>query len=198
MNSIIRLSILVAIAATILSCKEKIQGPQKVEFPDLGPRIELVYKDGEYMPKSDPIPEAVFKQYSIGTWKLTEIKDVDISGKLTDVDFSYSDGNIYPFFSLRNEGFVRQYIDTPQNKTYIDGSYSYDETTNRLHFNGAVSQHPEFRIFKMQETEMHGSFTSPDNDSDDSVLTIYIYQKLSYEQEVGLDIIFGAEQINNI
>ena len=61
-----------------------------------------------------------------------------------------------------------------------------------------MSQHPEFRIFKMQETEMHGSFTSPDNDSDDSVLTIYIYQKLSYEQEVGLDIIFGAEQINNI
>lgn len=167
---------------------------QEVDFGDVGRRIELVCKDGRYFPKSDLIPEVVFRHYCTGTWKLDRILDVDSSGKLTDVIFSYSDGNIYPFFSLRKEGFARQYIDTPERKSYADGSYSYDPSTSTLLFNDVVQQHPEFRLFRLSETEMYGSFIAPHNDTDDSVLTMYVYKKLSYLDEAGLDFIYGADQ----
>jgi len=167
---------------------------QKVDFGDVGRRIELVYKDGRYIPKSDLIPEVVFRHYCTGTWKLDCILDIDSSGKLTDVVFSYSDGKIYPFFSLREEGFARQYIDTPERKSYADGSYSYDPSTSTLIFNDVVPQHPEFRLFRLTDTEMSGTFIAPHNDSDDSVLTMYVYKKLSYLDEAGLDFIYGADQ----
>lgn len=193
MRNIIRTALICMLAAAgMVSCEENLD-LQKVEYPDLGPRIELVYKDGGYIPKSDQIPEGVFARYSQGTWKLTAIKNVSVSGKLTDVTFAYSDGNVYPFFSLRENGMVRQFIDTPDKKTYADGTYSYDQSANMLHFHGVVPQHPEFRLFRLTESEMHGSFAGPENDSENSVITLYVYKKLSYEDEVGLDIIFGAE-----
>ena len=100
---------------------------------------------------------------------------------------------IYPFFSLREEGFARQYIDTPDRKSYADGSYSYDPSTSTLIFNDVVPQHPEFRLFRLTDTEMSGTFIAPHNDSDDSVLTMYVYKKLSYLDEAGLDFIYGAD-----
>ena len=71
MRNIIRTALICMLAAAgMVSCEEN-QDLQKVECPDLGPRIELVYKDGGYIPKSDQIPEGVFARYSQGTWKLT-------------------------------------------------------------------------------------------------------------------------------
>lgn len=165
---------------------------QKVDFGDVGRRIELVCKDGRYIPKSDLIPEVVFRHYCTGTWKLDCILDIDSSGKLTDVVFSYSDGKIYPFFSLREEGFARQYIYTPERKSYADGSYSYDPSTSTLLFYDVVPQHPEFRLFRLTDTEMSGTFIAHHNDTDGSVLTMYVYKKLSYLDEAGLDLIYGA------
>lgn len=195
MKRIIRFSAATLVAALAMaSCEEpQTKEPEKVEYPDLGPKMELVYKDGEYQPKADPVPEPVFIQYCIGTWKLAVIKTVSASGEMKNVTFAYSDGNVYPFFSLRNDGFVRQYVDTPYQKTYADGSYSYDYSQSMLYFEGVVPQHPEFRIFRMNETEMHGTFKAPDNVSEESVLTLYVYKKLSYPEEAGLDDIFGAE-----
>lgn len=185
----------IMLAVMLLACNQiEYEKSQIVDFGDVGPRIELVYKDGTYIPKSDLIPEVLFRHYCQGTWKLDRILDVDSSGRLTDVVFSYSDGKIYPFFSLREESFARQYIDTPGLKSYTDGSYSYDPSVGTLLFNDVVPQHPEFRLYRLSETEMYGTFTAPHNDSDDSVLTMYVYKRLSFLDEAGLDFIYGAEQ----
>lgn len=185
----------VAIILMLASCEGyiKIQKPDNVEFGDVNPRIDIIKKDGGYVPAGAPVPEYVFNEYFPGTWKLTAIKTVAYTGELTDVPFSYADGNVYPFFAVKDEGKIRQYIETPAGRTYKDGSYTYDPHSGVIYFKDVVDKHPEFRVYKIKEEEMHGTFTDATNNSDRSVMTLYVYKKLSILDAAGLDSLFGAE-----
>lgn len=185
-----------AVIMILASCEGyiKMENPQNVEFgDDLNPRIELIERDGKYTPATAQVPAYVFNANFPGTWKLTKIMTASYTGSLTDVPFSYADGNIYPFFAVKEEGKIRQYIETPSGRTYKDGSYSYDPNTGIIYFRDAIDKHPEFRVYRLEEDEMSGTFTDPSNNSDKSVLTLYVYKKLSILDAAGLDSLFGAE-----
>ena len=184
-----------AIILTLASCEGHIK-TEKTDYIELGnvkTRLEIRKQDGKYVPAAKPVNEAVFNEYFPGTWKLFAIRNVAYTGDLEEVPFSYADGNNYPFFAVKEDGKIRQYIDTPALKTFKDGSYTYDGNTGIIHFKDVVEKHPEFRVVTMKDTEMHGTFTDESNNSDKSVMTLYVYKKLSYLDAAGLDSLFGVE-----
>lgn len=188
-----RISTIAILAFAIAACGDKIEtkDDEKFDFGEVGPFLELVYSDGVYAPKSDPVGQETFDAKFKGTYRLEEIKSVSKTGKLTTVEML--PGIQYPLFAVKDGGKIRQYIDATQEKTYKDGSYSYDSATGILTFEGVVSEHPEFRVVTLKDEELTGTFKAQNNDSDESVLTLYVYSRLSPLDEAGLDQLYGAE-----
>lgn len=185
--------IMTAAAITMVSCDRTVE-PDKYEFGEPGPMIELMKKDGEYVPKTPPVAEHMVREYFQGTWKLKSIKNISYTGSLDDVVFSYADGKGYPFFAVKEEGRIRQYIDTPDgSKTFKDGTYSYEPASGIIYFKDVADRHPEFRILDIDEYEMSGTFKGEYDSTSDHVLTLYLYTRLSYLDEYGLDTLYGAE-----
>ena len=81
-----------------------------------------------------------------------------------------------PAFSVKDGGIIRQY---DGKGSYIEGTYSYDPADGTAIFTDVLDCHPEFRIITLNDNEMTGAFIGPDNTSDLSVLTIYLYKKIS-------------------
>lgn len=184
-------------ALTVISlaaCGETIENQEgnKVDFGEVGPLLELEYNNGQYVPKSKPVSQEVFSADFKGAWRLEKIMSVSKTGKLTSEE--KLPGLIYPLFAVKEEGKIRQYIhdsSIPENR-YKDGTYSYDPTTGILHFIDVVDNHPEFRIVTLKETEMTGTFADKYNNSESSVLTLYVYSRLSPLDEMDLDQEYGV------
>lgn len=178
----------------VTSCEDvKIEDKDEYEFGDVGSYIEIEYVDGEFRPKSEPIGQELFDAMFQGTWTLDRIYTVGRTGKLTEEEKLI--GISYPCFGVKSGGRLRQYIESPATleRTYKDGSYLYDPQTGLLNFVDVVEEHPDFRVVNLKETEMSGTFIGENNDYDQSVLTLYVYRRLSPLDEVGIDQLYGAE-----
>lgn len=166
---------------------------EEFEWGTIHPSIELILKDGVYMPKNAPVENYHFTRYFNDEWVLSKIYTVASSGRLTETEFSYVDDEPHPLFAVKDEGKVRQYIEssggTP--RSFKDGTYSYDETTGVLIFKDIIETHPEFRVIQINSSRLSGTFRDESNNSDDSVLTLYVYTHASYTV-LELDIAFGA------
>lgn len=172
---------LALIAITLASCVEKYEKTEKEDFDfgEIGPFIELDYSNGEYIPKAPPVTQADFDNFFQGSWKVTRIGSISKTGKLTSTQM-LSEIN-YPFFTIKENGVLIQYTDEEYN--YKTGAYSYDPSTGMLNFTDVVNEHPQFRIISLKDAEMTGTFRSSENDSDSSVLTLYVYTRLSPANE---------------
>lgn len=190
-----RLFTLAAIAAIIASCGEKIENPEdnKFDFGETGPVIELEYNNGKYTPKTEPITQNDFNTCFHGTWIREEIKHISKTGQISSTE--PLPGDLTPFFAVRNDNRLRQYIhsDGANKNYYKDGSYQYDPSDGILEFNDLVGIHKELRIVTLKETEMTGTFADSENNDDTSVLTLYIYRRLSEVEEAGLDDKYAEE-----
>ena len=95
-----------AIILTLASCEGhiKIEKTDYIELGNVRTRLEIRKQDGKYVPATKPVNEAVFNEYFPGTWKLFAIRNVAYTGDLEEVPFSYADGNIYPFFAVKEDG----------------------------------------------------------------------------------------------
>ena len=94
-----------AIILTLASCEGQIktEKPDYIELGNVKTRLEIRKQDGKYVPATKPVNEAVFNEYFPGTWKLFAIRNVASTGDLNEVPFSYADGNIYPFFAVKED-----------------------------------------------------------------------------------------------
>lgn len=184
------------LAFCIAACDDpKIEKPEdnKVDFGDIGPRIELEYVDGEYIPKAEPIKQDVFESMFKGTLKLEQIKYVSKTGKLSNAEML--PGEQYPLFGVKDGGKLRQYLynNATNERTFKDGTYLYNPETGVLDFIDVVQQHPKFRVITIKDSEMTGTFRNQENDNDMAVLTLYVYKRLSPLDEAGIDQLYGAE-----
>jgi hypothetical protein len=98
---------------------------EEFEWGTIYPSIELILKDGVYMPKNAPVENYHFTRYFNDEWVLSKIYTVASSGRLTESEFSYVDEEPHPLFAVKDEGKVRQYIEssggTP--RSFKDGTY---------------------------------------------------------------------------
>lgn len=167
-----RIILLAIIAIAAVSCEEKIVTEKEhFEFGEVGGFIELELKDGKYVPASEPISQGSFDAFFKDSWRLNEICHVSSTGKITNRLTATE-----PAFSIKEGSIIRQY---DGNGAYIEGTYSYDPTDGTITFTDVLSCHQEFRIITLTDNEMTGAFIGPDNTSDSSVLTIYLYKKSS-------------------
>ena len=187
------ISLVIGIVFTTSCNGEKIDEQQKVDFGDVGSYIELDYKDGEFIPKAEPIKQEQFEAMFQGTWTLDQIGYISRTGKITKIAKSPEDQ--YPLFGIKDGGKLRQYIEDTATKerTFKDGSYLYNPDNGVLDFVDVVDVHPEFRIVTLKQTEMTGTFKGENNDYDQAILTLYVYKRLSYLDEAGIDQLYGAE-----
>lgn len=179
----------------LVSCGDKIETTEKEDFDfgEEGPFLEIENVNGEFVPKSAPVPQADFDMYFQGVWSVDAVKTISKTGKITSQE--KLPGVDYPCFGVKENGNIRQYITTNggKDRTFTDGTYSYSPETGVLNFIGITEEHPSFRIVTMKETEMTGTFKSTENNSDDSVLTLYVYKRMSESDAYGIDQRYGAE-----
>lgn len=167
-----RIILLAFIAIAAVSCEETIVAEKEhYEFGETGGTVELELKDGKYVPASKPVSQEAFDALFKDSWRLNEICHVSSTGKITKRLTAAE-----PTFSIKEGGIIRQY---DGKGSYVDGTYSYDPTDGTITFTDVLDCHPEFRLITLKDNEMTGAFIGPDNTSDLSVLTIYLYKKIS-------------------
>lgn len=167
-----RIILLAFIAIAAVSCEETIVTEKEYfDFGEVGVIVELELKDGKYVPAREPVSQEAFDALFKDSWRLNEICHVSSTGKITKRLMAAE-----PTFSIKEGGIIRQY---DGKGSYVDGTYSYDPADGAITFTDVLDCHPEFRLITLKDNEMTGAFIGPENTSDFSVLTIYLYRKIS-------------------
>ena len=164
---------------------------EREEVPVMKLTLPLVYENGKYSVKTDPVEEVRFNKYFNGVYSLIARYNIASNGNVTRTDLPLD----FPTFGVVEKGKVREYIDatdiTP--KTYKNGAYSYDENLGEITFTGAIDKHPEARLLEIGQNVLYIVFADSRNNSNDSVLTIYFYEKVT-DNLTNYDYSYGVRQ----